>query len=43
MKLLPWVDIATGSLGQGLPDGVGIVLAGRYLDPGRTVHGGWGS
>src|ERR1700756_2999395 len=29
---LPWVDVATGSLGQGLPDGVGIALAGRYLD-----------
>jgi transketolase len=35
---LPWVDVATGSLGQGLPDGVGIALAGRYLDglPYRT-------
>jgi transketolase len=29
---LPWVDVATGSLGQGLPDGVGIALAARYLD-----------
>src|SRR5690348_17014604 len=29
---LPWVDVATGSLGQGLPDGIGIALAGRYLD-----------
>ena len=29
---LPWVDVATGSLGQGLPDGVGVALAGRYLD-----------
>ncbi|GAA3763938.1 transketolase [Salinactinospora qingdaonensis] len=29
---LPWVDVATGSLGQGLPIGVGIALAGRYLD-----------
>ncbi|MDH6464382.1 transketolase [Micromonospora sp. A200] len=29
---LPWVDVATGSLGQGLPVGVGIALAGRYLD-----------
>src|SRR6185295_10936269 len=28
----PWVDVATGSLGQGLPDGVGVALAGRYLD-----------
>jgi transketolase len=30
--VLPWVDVATGSLGQGLPVGVGIALAGRYLD-----------
>jgi transketolase len=29
---LPWVDVATGSLGQGLPFGVGIALAGRRLD-----------
>jgi transketolase len=29
---LPWVDVATGSLGQGLPDGVGIALAARYLE-----------
>jgi transketolase len=29
---LPWVDVATGSLGQGLPDAVGIALAGKYLD-----------
>src|SRR6266571_843549 len=29
---LPWVDVATGSLGQGLPVGVGVGLAGRYLD-----------
>jgi transketolase len=28
---LPWVDVATGSLGQGLPDGVGVALAGKYL------------
>jgi transketolase len=28
----PWVDVATGSLGQGLPIGVGVALAGRYLD-----------
>lgn len=26
---LPWVDVATGSLGQGLPVGVGVALAGR--------------
>jgi transketolase len=30
--ILPWVDVATGSLGQGLPGGVGVALAGRYLD-----------
>jgi transketolase len=29
---LPWVDVATGSLGQGLPIGVGVALAGRDLD-----------
>ncbi len=29
---LPWVDVATGSLGQGLPDGVGVALAGKYVD-----------
>ena len=36
--ILPWVDVATGSLGQGLPDAVGVSLAGRYLDrlPYRT-------
>jgi transketolase len=29
---LPWVDVATGSLGQGLPIAVGVALAGKYLD-----------
>ncbi|MEW2080491.1 transketolase [Streptomyces sp. NPDC005283] len=29
---LPWVDVATGSLGQGLPVGVGMALAGKKLD-----------
>ena len=29
---LPWVDVATGSLGQGLPIAVGIALAGKKLD-----------
>jgi transketolase len=29
---LPWVDVATGSLGQGLPIGVGIAMAGMKLD-----------
>lgn len=27
--VLPWVDVATGSLGQGLPVGVGIALGAR--------------
>lgn len=30
--VLPWVDVATGSLGQGLPIGVGIALVARYVD-----------
>ncbi len=30
--ILPWVDVATGSLGQGLPICVGIALAGKNLD-----------
>jgi transketolase len=30
--ILPWVDVATGSLGQGLPDAVGVALAGKYVD-----------
>jgi transketolase len=29
---LPWVDVATGSLGLGLPVGVGLALAGKALD-----------
>jgi transketolase len=29
---LPWVDVATGSLGQGLPIGVGVALAGKRLN-----------
>jgi transketolase len=32
VPVLPFVDVATGSLGQGLPIGVGIALAGKYLD-----------
>ena len=28
-EILPWVDVATGSLGQGLPMAVGIALAGK--------------
>jgi transketolase len=30
--VIPWVDVATGSLGQGLPNGVGMALAGKRLD-----------
>ena len=30
--VIPWVDVATGSLGQGLPFSVGIALAGKRLD-----------
>ncbi len=30
--VLPWVDVATGSLGQGLPIATGIALCGRELD-----------
>src|SRR6516225_8320604 len=30
--VLPFVDVATGSLGQGLPLGVGMALNGKYLD-----------
>jgi transketolase len=37
--VLPWVDVATGSLGQGLPIGVGMALAGKYLD--RTESRIW--
>ncbi|WP_432035015.1 transketolase [Streptomyces cucumeris] len=29
---LPWVDVATGSLGQGLPFGVGMALSAKRLD-----------
>ncbi|MCZ9343184.1 thiamine pyrophosphate-dependent enzyme, partial [Streptomyces sp. TRM76130] len=36
---LPWVETATGSLGQGLPVGVGIALAGARLD--RTGYRVW--
>jgi len=37
--VLPWVDVATGSLGQGLPDGVGVALAGKYLE--RLAYRVW--
>lgn len=36
---LPWVDVATGSLGQGLPISVGIALAGKRLD--RLAYRVW--
>lgn len=29
---LPWIDVATGSLGQGMPIAVGVALAGKYMD-----------
>ncbi|MEV3857236.1 transketolase [Streptomyces sp. NPDC050095] len=36
---LPWVETATGSLGQGLPVGVGMALAGKRLERiGYRVH-----
>ncbi|WP_329565150.1 transketolase [Streptomyces sp. NBC_01361] len=38
-RQLPWVETATGSLGQGLPVGVGISLAGKRLD--RTGYRVW--
>lgn len=31
-EVLPWVDVATGSLGQGLPIAVGMALDGKRLD-----------
>ena len=41
--VIPWVDVATGSLGQGLPIGVGMALGAKYLDrmPTRVwvLHG----
>jgi transketolase len=30
--VIPWVDVATGSLGQGLPIAVGVAFAARQLD-----------
>lgn len=35
--VLPWVDVATGSLGQGLPVGVSVALA----RPSRFAAAGW--
>jgi transketolase len=41
--LIPWVDVATGSLGQGLPLGVGMALGAKRLEGGPTrvwvLHG----
>jgi transketolase len=37
--VLPGVDVATGSLGQGLPIGVGLALAAKRLDE-RAHRGG---
>src|SRR5437764_14393905 len=36
---IPWVDVATGSLGQGLPYAVGMALAGKRRD--RLRVRGW--
>src|ERR1700751_5684980 len=36
---IPWVDVATGSLGQGLPSGLGMAIAGKRLD--RTAMRAW--
>ncbi|MER5471874.1 transketolase [Streptomyces sp. NPDC002935] len=38
-RRLPWVETATGSLGQGLPVAVGVALAGKRLD--RTGYRVW--
>src|SRR5436309_13619848 len=37
--VVPWVDVATGSLGQGLPIAVGIALAGKRVL--RAPYHGW--
>jgi transketolase len=41
--LIPWVDVATGSLGQGLPLGVGMALGAKRLEDAPTrvwvLHG----
>jgi transketolase len=40
---IPWVDVATGSLGQGLPLGVGMALGAKHLERSPTrvwvLHG----
>jgi transketolase len=35
--IIPWVDVATGSLGQGLPIGVGVALATKLERAPSTV------
>jgi len=35
--VIPWVDVATGSLGQGLPIGVGVALGGKLDESPSTV------
>jgi transketolase len=41
--VIPWVDVATGSLGQGLPIGVGMALGAKRLEHAPTrvwvLHG----
>jgi transketolase len=41
--VIPWVDVATGSLGQGLPVGVGMALGAKHLERSPTrvwvLHG----
>jgi transketolase len=37
--VLPWVDVATGSLGQGMPIATGIALCARQLD--RLPYRAW--
>src|SRR4029078_6109647 len=39
---LPWVDVATGSLGQGLPIGVGMALGARLSGSRVRVWVRWG-
>jgi transketolase len=36
---LPWVDVATGSLGQGLPIAMGVAIAGRAVAAGGHRYG----
>ena len=36
--MLPWTDVATGSLGQGMPIAAGVALAARDLDKPALPH-----